>query len=235
MKPKALSDGNYCDLWFMKVVITSATSIETDRIRQNIHPALTNAKQVNFHFSGIGILSTCYSLTQMIFEQKPDLIIQAGIGGCFDETIALGKVVTVKEECAGDLGVEENGLFNNVFDMKLVDENSYPYTNRKLINPWLSKFNLLQLDEVTGITINEISTRPQRIEQLKSKYNPVAESMEGAALHYVGLQMQVPFIQIRAISNYVGERDKAKWNFNDALENLSNTILQYIDKLQSNK
>jgi futalosine hydrolase len=218
----------------MKVVIVSATSIETDRIKQGITPAFANGLQVTFHVSGVGILSTCYSLTKVIFEQKPDLIIQAGIAGSFDTTITLGSVVAVKEEFVGDLGVEENGLFNDVFDMKLEDENAFPYTQRKLVNPHLSKFNLLQLDEVTGLTINEISTRGKRIEQLKSKYNPVIESMEGAALHYVGLQMQVPFIQIRAISNYVGERDKVKWRFNEAFENLSNTLLQYIDQLESN-
>ncbi len=232
MKSKALSDSNYCDLWFMKVVITSATNFETDRIIQNLHPAFTKGLQVTFHVSGVGILSTCYSLTSMIYEQKPNVIIQAGIAGSFDKTIALGSVVAVKEECVGDIGVEEKGLFNDVFDMKFEDANAFPYTGGKFINPHLSQLNLLQLGEVTGITINEISTRPKRIEKLKSKYNPVVESMEGAALHYVGLQMQVPFIQIRAISNYVGERDKAKWRFNEAFENLSNTILQYIGELQ---
>jgi len=234
LKPKALSDSNYCDLWFMNIVIVSATSIETDRIKQSITPAFANGLQVSFYVSGVGILSTCYSLTKMLFEQKPDLIIQAGIAGSFDTTVALGSVVAVKEEFVGDTGVEENGLFNNVFDLKFEDLNAFPYTNGRLVNPHLSKFNLLQLDEVTGLTINEISTRGKRIEQLKSKYNPVIESMEGAALHYVGLQMQVPFIQIRAISNYVGERDKVKWRFNEAFENLSNTLLQYIDQLESN-
>jgi len=233
LKLKALSDSNYCDLWLMKVVIVSAASIETDRIKQSITPAFTNGLQVSFCATGVGMLSTCYFLTKLIFEQKPDVIIQAGIAGSFDKTIALGSVVAVKEECAGDIGVEENGLFNDVFDMKFEDANALPYTNKMLVNPHLSQLNLLGLDEVAGLTINEISTRRKRIEQLKSKYNPVVESMEGAALHYVGLQMQVPFIQIRAISNYVGERDKAKWGFNDALENLCKTTLRYIDMLQS--
>ncbi len=219
----------------MKVVITSATSHETDSIKQNITPAYLNDSQVSFHISGVGILSTCYSLIKMIFEQKPDLIIQAGIAGSFDKAIALGKVFTVKEEFIGDIGVEENGLFNDVFDMMFENENAFPYINRKLANPWLSKYNFLQLDEVTGVTINEISTRPERIGQLRSKYNPIIESMEGAALHYVGLQMNVPFIQIRSVSNYVGQRDKLMWNFTKALGNLGHTVLCYIDALQSAK
>ncbi len=215
----------------MTVVITSATSREIHSIKQNITPAYSNDLQVAFHIGSVGILSTCYSLTKIIFEQKPDLIIQAGIAGSFDKTIALGKVFTVKEEFIGDVGVEENGFFNDVFDMMFLNENAFPYTNRKLANPWLSKYNFLKLDEVTGVTINEISTRPERIGQLRNKYNPVIESMEGAALHYVGLQMNVPFIQIRSVSNYVGERDKSKWSFNEALENLCGTLLRYVDAL----
>jgi hypothetical protein len=35
--------------------------------------------------------------------------------------------------------------------------------------------------------------------------------MEGAALHYMGRDLFIPFIQLRAVSNYIGERDKNKW------------------------
>ncbi len=216
----------------MNVVITSATSNEVQGIKQKMTAKGLTHLSISFHTSGVGLLSTCYSLTSIIVENKPELIIQAGIAGCFNKTIALGQVFAVKEEFIGDTGVEENGTFKDVFDMKLEDENTFPYTQRKLANPWLSKYNFLELEEVAGVTINEISTNPQRILQLKNKYNPVIETMEGAALHYVGLQTRVPFIQIRAVSNYVGERDKSKWNFTAALDNLADAVLSYIVKIK---
>jgi futalosine hydrolase len=55
--------------------------------------------------------------------------------------------------------------------------------------------------------------------------------MEGAALHYMGRDLNIPFIQIRAVSNYVGERNKAKWKMNEAIYNLNETLLQYLDAL----
>ena len=55
--------------------------------------------------------------------------------------------------------------------------------------------------------------------------------MEGAALHYVGRETGIPFIQIRAISNYVGERDKSIWLIKESIELLNKTLLQYVDKL----
>jgi futalosine hydrolase len=63
------------------------------------------------------------------------------------------------------------------------------------------------------------------------RYKASLESMEGAALHYMGRDLHIPFIQIRAVSNYVGERNKAKWKMKEAIYNLNETLLQYLDAL----
>jgi len=219
----------------MKVVITAATAIEIDRIKQNIKPDYLNGKsrlEIIFNISGVGILNSCFSISQLIFTEKPHLIIQAGIAGCFDTVEPLGKVFVVKQEFIGDSGVEENGVFLDVFDMKFQDRNEFPFTDKSLPNPYLEKFNLLKLEEAIGLTVNEITTRKERIAQLKEKYNPLVESMEGAALHLSCLKTSVQFIQFRAISNYVGERDKSKWQFGEAFRNLSDTVLSYLDELE---
>jgi futalosine hydrolase len=89
-------------------------------------------------------------------------------------------VVTVSEETLADMGVEEDGKWKDIFDLKLEKSSYHPFERRKLPNPWLSKYNLLKLPEVSGITINEISTDKERINQFIKKYNPFIESMEGA-------------------------------------------------------
>ena len=55
--------------------------------------------------------------------------------------------------------------------------------------------------------------------------------MEGATLHYTCRQAGIPFLQIRAVSNYIGERNKANWKIKEALDNLNQTLLKYIDRL----
>ena len=222
------------DICRMKIVITSATANEWREINNNINPlhtAASNRFQVSFHKSGVGMLLTSFSLAKLITEHQPDLIIQAGIAGAFDTTIKQGEVVVVKDEYLGDVGVEESGKFNDIFDLALENSNEFPFVNKNLSNPWLHQFNLLKLPEVTAVTINEVSTRSERIEQLKNKYGAVIESMEGAALHYICLQTSTPFVQIRSISNYVGERNKSKWQIRKALDNLSFSVLKYIDSL----
>ena len=187
----------------------------------------TNA-EIIFHCSGIGMMATCFSLSQIIAEHKPDLVIQAGIAGCFDKNLALGSVVVIDKEYIADLGVSENNDWKDVFDMKLVDTNEFPFADKQLINPHLDKLNVLNTKPVMGITVNNISTDKNRIEQYLEKYHPVIESMEGAALHYVCLQLKVPFIQIRSISNMVGERDKQNWKIKEAISNLNDYLKEYI-------
>ncbi len=212
----------------MKIVITAATKGEWLPTYNVIN---ATKKYVVFHESGVGILSTTVALMKLIATEKPDLIIQAGIAGTFDTTKPLGKVVVIKNETIGDLGVTEKGQWKDVFDLQLINNNQQPFKKKLLPNPWIKQYNLLKLPTVNAVTINQISTNKKQIEQLIQKYNPVVESMEGAALHYVCLDANIPFIQIRAISNYVGERNKTKWLLKESIANLNEAVIQLIDKL----
>ncbi len=218
----------------MRVIITAATVAEWMPSFLNINALYTGESRrlkLQFHQSGIGMLAAGFALTKMAIEDKPDLIIQVGIAGTFDLGLALGTVVIINEETIGDLGVEEDGKWKDLFDLKLEKSSYHPFEKRKLPNQWLKKYNLLALPEVSSITVNEISTNHERIQKLIKKYNPVIESMEGAALHYVARESNIPFVQIRAISNYIGERDKSKWEMKSAIDNLNQTLIKYIDHL----
>jgi futalosine hydrolase len=89
----------------------------------------------------------------------------------------------------------------------------------------------LNLPTKKAVTVNTISTDKNKIELYSGRYKASLESMEGAALHYMGRDLHIPFIQIRAVSNYVGERNKAKWKMKEAIYNLNETLLQYLDAL----
>jgi futalosine hydrolase len=218
----------------MRVIISAATVAEWMPAFLNINALYTGESQrlkLQYHQSGIGMLAAGFALTKLALEDKPDLIIQVGIAGTFNSSIELGTVVVIEEETIGDMGVEEEGKWKDLFDLKLEKSSYHPFEKRKLPNQWLTKYNLLGLKEVSGITVNEISTNQERIQKLVKKYNPTIESMEGAALHYVARETNIPFIQIRAISNYIGERDKANWQMKLAIDNLNQTLIQYIDSL----
>ena len=222
------------DLCYMRVIITAATNGEWMPSFQKINPAYAGTNKrfsVGFHESGIGLLASSVSLMKMFVQETPSLIIQVGIAGCFDKKIPLGKVFVVKDDFAGDIGVMENKVWKDLFDLKLDKPNDAPYEKKSLPNPWLSQYNLLKLPTKKGVTVNTISTDKNKIDLYSGRYKATLESMEGAALHYMGRDLNIPFIQIRAVSNYVGERNKAKWEMQEAIYNLNETLLQYLDAL----
>ena len=65
----------------------------------------------------------------------------------------------------------------------------------------------------------------------KEKFSADIETMEGAAFHYVCLHQQINFLQLRSISNIVGERDKTKWKTKEAINNLNDELFKIIKNL----
>ena len=54
--------------------------------------------------------------------------------------------------------------------------------------------------------------------------------MECAAVFYVCLHEKVPFLEIRAISNYVESRDTTKCDIPLAIENLTDELFRFLRK-----
>ena len=114
----------------MRVIITAATVAEwmpSFLEMNNLYTSESNRFKVQFHQTGVGMLATAVSLTRLVMEEKPDLIIQAGIAGCFDTSMALGKVVVINEESLADMGVEEDGKWKDIFDLKLEKSSYHPF------------------------------------------------------------------------------------------------------------
>jgi futalosine hydrolase len=219
----------------MKIALVAATWQEIAPIQDYLAERLylKNHHQFSLWVTGVGLVNTTYNLTKKIVHEKPDLAIQAGIAGSFQPLVHTpGNVVAVKEEIIGDLGVQENNeIWADIFDLKLADPNLFPFKARKLVNPHNQLLHKLNIPQVTAVSVNEITTSTKRIHQLIHQYAPAIESMEGAAFHYVCLNEGIPFIQIRSISNRIGERDKSQWHLHTAIENLQNTLISLINKL----
>lgn len=218
----------------MRVIISAATNWEWMPSFQKINPKYVSPNKkfsVGFHESGIGMLASSVSLMKMFVQETPTLIIQVGIAGCFDKKVPLGKVFAIKDDFVGDLGVVENKQWKDLFDLKLDQANDAPYEKKSLPNPWLSQYNATNIPTKKGVTVNTISTDKNKIALYSGRYKAAIESMEGAALHYVGRDLHIPFLQLRAVSNYVGERNKTKWKTNEAIINLNATLLHLLDAL----
>jgi futalosine hydrolase len=215
------------DFWAMEVLLCAATRFEIEPIIQHIESQ--KVKNIDILITGVGLTAATYHLTKSVGQKRPQLIIQAGIAGALDYNLELGSVVMVESEIIGDLGVMEQDGFHSLFDMNFVQKNEAPWTNGRLVNTF-GIMDQLILPRLQSVSINEITTLPSRIDHYKNALGASIESMEGAALHYVGLMENIPFIQFRSLSNFAGERDKSKWVIKDAIENLKKELIPIISK-----
>jgi futalosine hydrolase len=209
----------------MKILLCAATEMEIAPTIQYFTSQRRGAVEVVI--TGVGLMTSTYALTRSVVTHQPDLIIQAGIAGTLDLAMPLGTVVTVQHETIGDLGVLENGGFRSLFDLKLLGRNIEPWVESQLSNDE-TLLNQTGLPVVNGVTVNEISTDEQTIGYYRDSLNTQIETMEGAALHYVGLMEKIPFLQVRSLSNFIGERDKSKWMIKKAITELNKELQKQL-------
>jgi len=214
----------------MNCLVVAATPIEIEPLLKTLPKGLDRSIEIDILISGIGLLATTYSLQKQISIKRPDLIIQAGVGGCFDKKIELGSVMAISKDCVADQSVLELEKLKTLFDLQLVPSDQYPYKNGWLENKWKG-LKKLGIPVVSAISVNEITTDPKRVKVYKKKFLPVIESMEGAALHYVCLMEQVPFLQLRSVSNYIAERNKKNWKLREAVVSLNQVLSKVLTQL----
>jgi futalosine hydrolase len=208
------------------ILVIAATEFEIAPFLAKEH------RHVDILLTGVSAASTLYHLQKRLLQIDYDLVIQVGIAGTFNNAIELGETVLIKQDCFGDIGIEEKGNFNTIFKAGFANANEFPFEEGWLINKH-EHLNKLPLPLVKAVTVNKVSDSPIQKQQLISVFDPQVETMEGAALHYVCLQEKIPFIQLRSISNEVGERDKTKWKIKEAINNLNTSLLNILNDVRS--
>ncbi len=214
----------------MNILIVSATENEILMFKKYIFENkktvifIKQKANIDFLITDVGMLFTTYKLTKELNKKKYDLIINAGIAGAFNKNLKLGEVVNIKQQTFGDFGVDDNSVFKSMFDINLIDKNKFPFTDGKITNNYNIDF-INNLKQVNGITVNTVSGDNNKIIKLTDKFNTDIETMESIAIFYICKIEKINFIEIRAISNYVENRDKSKWEIELAIKNLNNFLI----------
>ncbi|NVN94368.1 MAG: futalosine hydrolase [Bacteroidetes bacterium] len=225
----------------MYILIVTATSLEIKPLIDNFEFIQRKESNLNAYkyrdfdidvlITGIGMVATAYYLGKTLQSYQYDIAINAGIAGCFDKNIGLGEVFNIISDSFSELGAENGEYFLSLVDLKLIEEDSFPFSNLELLNESIIKSEIVNhLIKVKGITVNTIHGNEENIEKIKSRFNPVTESMEGAAFMYACKLQYLKYIQIRSVSNYVEKRNKESWNIALAIKNLNNILIKILDE-----
>lgn len=195
---------------------SSGSSFEKDGLR------------VDTLITGVGSMVCAWHLGQYLAQHPTNWVLNAGVAGAYDRSLALGTVVQVTRERFGDLGVEEaDGKFTDVFELKLSQPSAPPFVNGQLYNPAAEQTPFLPA--VHGLTVNRVHGQAESIAAIRDKYPEAQiETMESAAVFYGCLLASVPFVAIRSISNYVEPRNRNAWQLGLAIEQLNEVVQEIL-------
>lgn len=216
----------------MDILLTAATGAEIAPLIKQIGghsdaekgPFLVGVHNIYIGITGVGMVSTAYKLVKLLAVKSYDLVIQAGIGGSFNRSIELGTVMAVGSDRFADIGAMDGEVFIDIFDLGLLQVDEQPFVSKLLNNPLNINSLGINLPVADALTVNTVTGNEERVKELASRHNCTLESMEGAAFHYVCLMEKQPFLQVRAISNYVERRNRAGWQIGKAVGRLNDAV-----------
>ncbi len=190
-----------------------------------LFPTFTESKffsrtDVVIRFSGVGISSAAYSTLKIIIDDKPDIIIMAGIAGVYyGSNLKIGDTVLVRREHEADCGFFTKEGFKHLteldldMDFELIEGLDCPYISEDM-----------PFKTAIGNTMNA-ALAPF----VKTKGVDV-ESMEGYPFFHVCLKENIKFFELRSISNHVDVEDE-DWDYDTSLRNMTSELNKLIDYL----
>ena len=190
-------------------------------------------KSYDLMITGPGVFNAAHALTVYLEQSSCALILQTGIAGVFRETgLNIGDVAIATEEHYIHTGIATDSFANDPLPFDLIDsfplsrEGRYPFDPNRIETCYERLFrelakNGIRVAQGPFITVSTLTASFRQASLLYAAFSPVMEAMEGAACAHIAKLYKIPMVEIRAASNFVGERDKGKWDMEKAADHLA--------------
>lgn len=156
--------------------------------------------------SGVGPVEAAAACARAVATARYDAVVNAGIGGAFRGRARIGEALLVAEERFVDLGLEGGGPLLLPAGERIVDR---AFASDDAI----ARCAGLPYRIASGVTVARVTTTDATAARLALEYDADVESMEGFAVLRACERAGVPAIEVRGISNYVGDRKTSGWDF----------------------
>lgn len=222
----------------MQILLVVATAGEIEPLLGRFGQAVSKNKYyhnnmvVDILVTGVGMTATAFALGKHLVNKNYDLAINLGVAGAFNRSLELGQVVEVVTDCFPEMGAENGKQFLSLTELQLQKANAFPFEEDKVGGELPEDIFVNQRwKKVHGITVNTVHGDEDSIEKISTIFKAEVESMEGAAFFYACRMMDVPCIQLRAISNYVEKRNKKAWKLGLAIDRLAEETFYLLNEL----
>nr|MBF0221155.1 futalosine hydrolase [Desulfobulbaceae bacterium] len=184
--------------------------------------------------TGVGLLETAITLTSFIGSTRGRTVsgvVNFGVAGGFHQTgVKLLDICLAENERLADLGICYGDRIE-AFDS--LDLPTFWEADRAMLSAASSAVYGSGLTSRKGsfISVNGVSGSDSRAEFFWKRFQPLCENMEGAAVMRVCQQFDLPCLEVRAISNFVENRNPASWKLEEAAVQCAKAVACIVESL----
>ncbi len=206
----------------MRVLIVVSVAAE----KQAVIESLQDDGRFDVCVAGVGCVAAASSTSALLAGKQYDLVINLGIAGGFVGRADIGTVVVADRMVAADLGAETAEGFISLEQLQLGD--SQIASDEKLADRVLQALvrKSIPVQRAAILTLSTVTGTEETAVKLSNRMpDAVAEAMEGYGVAVAAVQHNLPVLEIRAISNAIGKRDRSSWRIAEALDRLREVSL----------
>ncbi len=160
---------------------------------------------VEVFVAGIGPVESGLAVARRLARGDVALVVDAGIAGGFPGRAAVGDAVVVVRERYADIGLEGGGALSLPDGVRLTET----VAADPVLTGRLAEAGLIAGD---GLTSACVTTTDARMQRFADAYEPTVESMEGFAVLRAATLAGIPAVEVRGVSNRVGDRATSGWD-----------------------
>lgn len=201
-----------------RVLIVTAVAAERDAVLRGLQG------RDRFHViaAGAGTAAAAAGTAAALAAGSYGCVVNAGIGGGFPGVAPLGSLVIASEMIAADLGAETPEGFRSAAELGFgsISVPAEPGTVQALSAALAAAGLTVSTGSV--LTVSTATGTAETAAALAARHpGAAAEAMEGHGVAVAAQALGLPVLELRAISNPVGPRDRAAWKIGEALEALA--------------
>jgi futalosine hydrolase len=174
--------------------------------------------------TGIGPVDAASRVARALTAKRYDTVINAGVAGAMRGVAEVGDAVVVGEELY-PLRLETDQPLTLPAGNLIADR--VP-ADAQLIEAVTS----LGFPLVRGITVSSVTATAETAQRLRDEGAEI-ETMEGFAVLRAAQLLGVPAIEVRGISNYVGDRAESAWDLDAGISGLRHVLNATLDLLHT--
>jgi len=199
-----------------------------DTPERGVAMATVAGREVLLLVTGVGPVNAALELGAVLGRYEISGALNIGVAGSYDLMRApLEAAVVADAEVCAEYGVTcADGLADvSRFPFAQLRTGDESVSQRMTLDPKAAARAMglslpAGLVTGTGVTVAGITGCAERADALASRHGALTESMEGFSLALGCASRGLPFLEVRTISNRVGDRDHAQWKLEQALAGL---------------